>query len=201
MAGNALDGVAVVVERETLGSQGDSLVELHVVADDAGGPDDYARAVVDGEMVADGSRRMDVDASLGMGHLGNDSWNQGHAELYQFVGYAVVGEGLDDGIARDDLAEVLSGGVAVVGCLHVGSQDATDLGEPRNKLGGYDGRCAVAFREVVADVTLATAEAESGHDLVGEQLAEPLHVDTYMILDGLGIDGGFPEIAGKKDGT
>ena len=69
MAGNALDGVSVVVKREALGSQSDTLIELHVVADDAGSANHHTRSMVDGEMMTDGSRGMDVDACFRMGHL------------------------------------------------------------------------------------------------------------------------------------
>ena len=46
MARDALDGVAVGVEREALGSERDALIELDVVADDACGTDDYAWSMV-----------------------------------------------------------------------------------------------------------------------------------------------------------
>ena len=64
VARNALDRVAVLVEWEALGTEGDTLVELHVVADDAGGSDDHTRAMVDGEVFADGGLRVDVDTGL-----------------------------------------------------------------------------------------------------------------------------------------
>ena len=58
----ALDGVSVLVEWKTLRSEGHSLIELHVIAYDAGGPDDDTCAMVDGEVVPDLGSRVDVDA-------------------------------------------------------------------------------------------------------------------------------------------
>ena len=62
MARNALDGLAVFVQRETLGTEGDTLIQLHVVTDDARLADNHTRAVVDGEETTDFGSRMDVDA-------------------------------------------------------------------------------------------------------------------------------------------
>lgn len=39
-----LHGKALVIERKVLGSECHTLIELDVVADDAGGANDYARA-------------------------------------------------------------------------------------------------------------------------------------------------------------
>ena len=66
VAGDALDGVALLIQGEGEGSEGDSLIELDTVADNTGGTDDYARAVVDGEMGAYLGGWVDVDACLGV---------------------------------------------------------------------------------------------------------------------------------------
>ena len=52
VAGDALDRVALVVEREASSSERHALIEFHVVADDAGGANHHARAMVDGEVVS-----------------------------------------------------------------------------------------------------------------------------------------------------
>ena len=78
MAGDALDGLALGIEGEALGPERDSLVELDVGADDARGADDHSRAVVDGEVAADGGGGVYVDACLAMGHLGDDAWDEGY---------------------------------------------------------------------------------------------------------------------------
>ena len=80
VAVDALDGVALCIQWETLGPESNTLVEFHVIAYDAGGSDDHSCAMVDGEMAADGSGRMYVDACLAMGHLGDDTWDKGYTQ-------------------------------------------------------------------------------------------------------------------------
>ena len=66
MTRNALDGVALLVEWETLGSERHALIELHVVSEDAGLADDHARSMVDGEMAAYCGAWVDVDSRFRM---------------------------------------------------------------------------------------------------------------------------------------
>ena len=80
VAGDALDGVAVFVEWETLRSESDTLIELYVVADDAGGTDDNTRPVVDGEVVSNLCAWVDVDACLAVSHLRDDTRDEGHTQ-------------------------------------------------------------------------------------------------------------------------
>ena len=61
---NTLYWLAVLVERETLCSECYTLIELDVLADDAGSSDNHTRSVVDGEMASYCCGRVDVDASL-----------------------------------------------------------------------------------------------------------------------------------------
>jgi hypothetical protein len=63
MAGDTLDGVTRLVEREAAGTQRHALVDLHVAPDDTSLADDDTRAVVDGEIFADGGTGVNVDAS------------------------------------------------------------------------------------------------------------------------------------------
>ena len=57
-----LHGVAQFIERKVLGPECHTLIELDMVADDAGRADDYARPMVDGEVVSYLCGGMDVDA-------------------------------------------------------------------------------------------------------------------------------------------
>ena len=129
MAGDTLDGLAVGIEGEALGTQRDALVELDVVSDDAGFADYHTRAVVDGKVVAYLCARMDVDTRLAMCHFGDDAGDEGYAEAQQLVGHAIVADGADGRIAADDFAERVGGGVTVVGGFDVGGQDAPHLGQ------------------------------------------------------------------------
>ena len=90
MARYALHERAVVVLREVSRPQGYALVQGDVVADDARGPYHHARAVVDGEALADAGLGVDVDSRLGVGKLGDDPRDERHVELHQLVGDAVA---------------------------------------------------------------------------------------------------------------
>lgn len=79
MAVDTLDRVTLCIKGETLGSEGNALIDFHMVAKDTGGTDDDACAMVDGEVAADRGSRMYVNAGLAMGHLGNDARYEGHA--------------------------------------------------------------------------------------------------------------------------
>ena len=82
-------------------------------------PDDHASAMVDKEGRADGGAWMDVDASVGVGMLLHDAWEQRNAALLHCMRKAVGGERANAWIAEHDLVNVPSGGVSVVGGLHV----------------------------------------------------------------------------------
>ncbi len=118
------------------GAEGHALVELDVGADVAGFADDDAGAVVDEEAGADAGAGMDVDAGLGVGMLGHHARNQRHAEQQDLVGDAVNGDGLEAGIAEDDLVEALGGRVALEGGLDVLLQDQADVGHALEQLDG-----------------------------------------------------------------
>ena len=73
--------VAVSIILEALGTQCDTLIQRDVVANDTRLTNHDTRAVVDGEVLADGGTRMDIDTRLGVGLLGNDTRNDGHRSL------------------------------------------------------------------------------------------------------------------------
>lgn len=73
MAVDTLDGVTLCIKGETLGSEGNALVEFHMVAKDTGGTDDDACAMVDGEVATDGGGGMYVNTSFAMSHFGDDA--------------------------------------------------------------------------------------------------------------------------------
>lgn len=79
MAVDTLDGVTLCIKRETLGSEGNALVEFHMVAKDTGGTDDDTCTMVDGEVATNRGGGMYVNAGFAMGHLGNDARYEGHA--------------------------------------------------------------------------------------------------------------------------
>ena len=64
MAVNALDGISMFVEGETLCSEGYTLVQFHVIAYDAGSTYYNTRTVVYGEVVSYGGCRMYIYTGL-----------------------------------------------------------------------------------------------------------------------------------------
>ena len=123
MARDVLDGVAVFVERKTLSSQRYTLVELDMSTDDAGGSDDNACAVVDGEVGADLCARVDVDARFAMCHFCDNARNERYSEAVELVGQAVAGEGFDGWVARDYFGTAMRCRVAHIGGFDIGSQE------------------------------------------------------------------------------
>ena len=85
--------------------------------------------MVDEELLADGRAGVDVDARLRVGVLGHHARQQRHAELVEHVGQAVDGDGVEAGVAEDDLVEALGRGVAPVGRAHVARGEAAHLGQ------------------------------------------------------------------------
>ena len=68
-----VEHVAVLVVLEALGTQGDTLIDGDVFANDAGFANDDTRAVVDGEIFANLGTRMDVDTRFGVSLLSDDA--------------------------------------------------------------------------------------------------------------------------------
>ena len=194
VAVDALDGVARLVEREAFRAERNALVQFHVVADDRRLADDHPRAVVDGEVVADGGTRVYVDARLRMRHFGDDARDKRHLQPQQGVGDAVVADGADGRVAEDDLAVALGRRVAVVGRLHVGLQQPAEVGQLPD-----EGRGLVlrrAFQVGIAGQRVVKAQARL--DLLGKQPLQPLHVDADVIQQGLLVDGRLAEVAGEQ---
>ena len=79
------------------GTQSNALVNLYMVANGGGFADDDTGAVVDEEVLADGSTGVDVEAGDGMGMLRHDSGQHGNAHGVQNVGQTINGDGKQTG--------------------------------------------------------------------------------------------------------
>lgn len=129
MALSAFDGVAVFVEGEGAGPDRDALIQLDVAADGGCFADDDAGAVVDAEALLNGCARIDVDASLGVGVLGKDACHRRCAVEIQDMGEAIDQNGIEAGIAGDDLALGFRCRIAVIDCLQIGERKALHFRE------------------------------------------------------------------------
>ena len=194
VAVDTLDGVAIRIERETLGTEGDTLIEFYMVADDAGGSDDDTRAVVDGEVATDSGGRMYVDTGLAMGHLGDDTWDEGNPQQVQLVGHAVTHDGAYGRVATDHLPIAGGSRVSFVGGYHIGGEQATQVRQAADELTG----------DVLGFVMGARAflgKAEACFHLVNKLVVESLYIYSRVVYKGGIADAGVAEVSREEDGT
>src|SRR5205085_429416 len=97
----------------------DALIEFDVRADLGRAADDDARAVIDEEARTDLCAGMYVYAGAVVRVLGHDARHERHTQTVEFVREPVSGNGVETGIAEDDLVEAARGRVAIVSRLHV----------------------------------------------------------------------------------
>ena len=122
----------------------------------------------------------------------------------------VVGQGLDDGIARDDLSQSLGGRVTVVGSHDIGGKYAAQLWQTGDELACHvvclalqhgerrvanDGIATFPVGRAIRVSTLQGGlqarlriKAQSGKYLFTEQMVETLHIDAYLIFDGMDVN-------------
>ena len=77
---DALGQGAVRVHRKALCPQGHPLVQLHILPDDGGLPDDHPGSMVDEEVRTDGGAGVNVDARLPVGLLRQEPRQQRHLQ-------------------------------------------------------------------------------------------------------------------------
>ena len=193
-----LDRIAIDIERKALGSERHALIELDMIANDAGGAYHNACAVVDGEVFANLCPRVNVDARLAVCEFADDARNERHIEAIKLVGYAVTRQGAYGRIAAYHLTIVLRGGVAQVGGLYIGGERAAHLWQHADKCGSYGlGLCVEIYSRTSAVVVLLT-ETESGLHLCGQQCKEALNFHTYMVAHSDGVECAFSVIPWKE---
>src|SRR5262249_17497313 len=115
----APNNLARLIARKTERAQSDTLIKLDVPADIARLADDNARTVVDEEAGTDAGPGVDIDAGLGVGRFRHHARNQGHAQKQKLVCDAIDSNGLQAGIAENDLVIALGRRVALEGGLDV----------------------------------------------------------------------------------
>ncbi len=83
-------------------AQGYTLVELYLVADKGGLPNDNTSSVVYEKGFADGGTWVDVYARASMDIFAHNAGDDGNAIYMELVGDAIHGNSLDSGIGQDD---------------------------------------------------------------------------------------------------
>ncbi len=119
MSRNAFYRVAVLVGGETFRTKRYALVDFDVVANYRRGANDYACAVVDGEVLTNLRLRMYVDASFAVRHFCDNSRQKWHFERVEQVRNSVVRDGANGGISKNNFAVADRGRVAVEDCFDV----------------------------------------------------------------------------------
>ena len=116
-----------LINRKTLGTQRDALIDLAIGPDVGRLSDDDSRAVVDEERLSDGGSGMDVDTRSGMGMLVEHPGNQRNPEFVKRMRDAMDRDRIDARIADHRFIGMRCGGIAVVGRLDIEAEHAAYL--------------------------------------------------------------------------
>jgi hypothetical protein len=150
MALYAFNGIPVLVELEAFCPERYALIELHMVADGAGFPDDDACSVVYKEMIPNFSAGMYVNPRNPMGVFGHHPRNQRHGKLIQSVRQPVYSNGFKRRVREHDLFPGARGGVAFVRRYYVRFEAFRYPGEAADKFRSDRARATCFFtREYV----------------------------------------------------
>ena len=104
-----------------------SLIELDIVSDNGSLTDNYACAVIDKEVLAYGSSRVDIDACGAVSIFRHDTWNDRNSEQVQLMCHAIYGYGLYAGIGIDDLVLARGCRISVKRSGQIGVEKISDL--------------------------------------------------------------------------
>lgn len=113
-----------LVDREALGAQRDPLIDLAIGSDVGGLSDDDPRPMINEEGLADGRPWMNINPGSGMGMLMEHSRNQRDLQAMQRVGDPVDRDGVDTRVADHGFIRMSGGGISVIGCLNITTQQA-----------------------------------------------------------------------------
>src|SRR6185312_13414294 len=123
----------VLVHWKALRSEGYRLIKPHVLANNCGFSNDHACAVIDEKAPTDLRAWMNFNTGRRMGDFGDHASDQRSAQVIQFVGEAVMGNGGNTGIADQYLIYASRGRVAFVRCLDVTFEQAAYVRQPLGK--------------------------------------------------------------------
>ena len=87
----------------------------------------YTRTMIYGEILTYLSPRVDVYTRYGMGLLCDNTWQHGHPQLMQAMGYAIVYHRINNRIAKYNLTIVRGSRVIIEHSLYVSIYEALNL--------------------------------------------------------------------------
>ena len=197
MAGNTLYGVAVLVEREALGAQRNTLIKFYIIANDTGFAYYDTRAVVYCKIVAYLRTRVDIYTRFAMCNLGDDTGDKWHAQFQQAVRHAVVAHSFYAGVATDYLAKACGGRVAVVCSLHILCKGCTQRGQILDERESHlPCRC-----RSYSNIGTAVAVTYSRTNLLAQYFIQAVYVHTGFICKGVMLLHRVAKVTGEQDGT
>jgi len=94
---DALTGAPFSSNGKTLRTESHPLVDAHTIADNTGLSYNHTGSVVDEKASSDLRARMNVDPGSTVGVLTDNARNNGHAQLIQLMGNAMVRDGKNSG--------------------------------------------------------------------------------------------------------
>ena len=179
------------------GTDGDALVDLHVLTDDGGGAHHDAGAVVHHEIFADGGAGMDVDAGDGVGIFRHHTGNEGHPQQEELVGDAVDGAGPKSRIGENDLFLIVCGRIAVKGSLEIGIHIFPDHRDPLEE--GDGGALGLLLHGLRREIRVFRTVLQRDGGLLVQVVHDVLHQHGEPVGIVVGPQGFVPVVAGVDD--
>ena len=122
-----------------------TLIQAHVVADARSFANDDTRTMIDRESFADRGTGVQIDAGSLMCPLSDQSRNDRHAAMPEWLRHAVTDSGQKPRIREKHLVDALGGGIHLMQCLGIGVQTDADVRQRRHQGVGI-GCCVSALR-------------------------------------------------------
>ena len=116
----AANQLAIGVRWKAECAQGNSLIQLYVLANFARFADHDAGAVINEEVFTDGCSRIDVDPGLLVSPFGHHARNKRHTQSQQFMRNSVNSRRFEPWITENDLIGRVASGIAIKSRLHIG---------------------------------------------------------------------------------
>ena len=131
-----VDGIAVLIKLEALGTKRNSLIELNMIANNCSFAYNYAGTVVYAKKFADTGSRVNVDTGKRVSKFSYNAGQDGHTKFKQAVSHTVMIHGHKRWITQDYLLMAYGCGVTVKDCLDIGSKQTAQIRDALNELLG-----------------------------------------------------------------
>ena len=178
-------------------TEGNTLINLDILADGGRLADNDAGSVIDEEIFADGCARVDINTGRAVSILCHDTRDQRHLKLEQLVRETIDRDRLQTRIRKNNLLLGVSSRIAVKGCLQIGFQKSADLWkcvEESNRQ-----TLCLHMEFAVVGVFVIRRIFERQLDLLIQTKQRILDQYAGTVLHNVDLVGGVPEIARIHD--